>query len=78
MYPAISVTQGLPNVLGQYVTRETTFDVTVSSITEGRLEGKATTTIRYADWDITIPQVPFVASVSDEVRLELDLVATPS
>ncbi len=60
------------------VTRETTFDVTVSSVTEDRLEGKATTTIRYADWDISIPQVPFVASVLDEVRLELDLVATSS
>ncbi len=60
------------------VTRETTFDVTVSSVTEDRLEGKATTTIRYANWDISIPQVPFVASVSDEVRLELDLVATSS
>lgn len=58
------------------VTREVTFDVTVTPVSESRLEGSARTTIRYADWGVSIPQVPFVASVSDEVQLELDFVAT--
>lgn len=59
------------------VTRQVTFDVTATPVSETRLEGTANTTIRYADWNITIPQVRQVASVSDEVRLEIDFVAVP-
>jgi polyisoprenoid-binding protein YceI len=59
------------------VTRQVTFDVTATPTSETRLEGKAQTTIRYADWNITIPQVRQVASVSDQLRLEIDFVATP-
>ena len=58
------------------VTRPVTFDATVMPETPSRLEGNATTTIRYADWGITIPQVSAVAGVSEEVRLELTFVAT--
>ncbi|MGH2544692.1 MAG: YceI family protein, partial [Ardenticatenaceae bacterium] len=58
------------------VTHEVVWEVTVTPQSEGRLEGSATTTIRYADWGLAIPQVPFVANVSDEVRLELDWMAT--
>jgi polyisoprenoid-binding protein YceI len=57
-------------------TREATFDVTVTPTSDTSLEGTAQTTIRYADYGITIPQVRQVASVSDEVRLEIDFVAT--
>jgi polyisoprenoid-binding protein YceI len=57
------------------VTRDVTFDVTVTPTAETRLEGTATTTIRYADYGITIPQVRQVASVAEEVRLEIDFVA---
>jgi polyisoprenoid-binding protein YceI len=60
------------------VSREATFDVTVTPVSESRLEGSASTTIRYADFGITIPQVRQVASVDDDVRLEIDFVATPS
>jgi polyisoprenoid-binding protein YceI len=59
------------------VTREVTFDVTVTPKSESRLEGTAQTTIRYADYGITIPQVRQVASVDEHVRLELDFVAIP-
>ena len=58
------------------VTRDVTFDVTVTPLSARQLAGSASTTIRYADWNISIPQVPFVASVSDQVRLELDFVAS--
>jgi polyisoprenoid-binding protein YceI len=58
------------------VTREVTFDATVTPQSPSRLVGNATTTIHRLDWGITIPQVPAVAGVSDEVRLELDFVAT--
>jgi polyisoprenoid-binding protein YceI len=60
------------------VTREVTFDATIVSPSADRLTGSATSTIRYADWGISIPKVPSVASVSDEVQLQLDFVATPA
>ncbi len=60
------------------VTKEVTFDVTATPQSAARLEGKAATTIRYADYGITIPQVRQVASVADEVRLEIDFVAAAS
>ncbi len=58
------------------VTRPVTFDATVMPETATRLEGSATTTLRYADWGLTVPQVSQVAWVSEEVRLELTFVAT--
>jgi polyisoprenoid-binding protein YceI len=57
------------------VTKQVTFEVTATPASETRLEGTAQTTIAYADWGITIPQVRQVASVSDQVRLEIDFVA---
>lgn len=59
------------------VTQQVTFDATVTPSSETRLEGTAQATIRYADFGITIPQVRQVASVSDDVRLEIDFVAVP-
>ena len=59
------------------VTKAVTFDVTANPISETRLEGTAQTTIRYADFGLTIPQVRQVARVSDQVRLEIDFVAVP-
>ena len=43
---------------------------------DAELEGTANTTIQYANWNIVVPDVPFVAGVSDEVHLELEFVAT--
>ena len=59
-------------------TRETTFDVSVTPTAENRLEGKASSTIKFADWGVTIPQVPSVAGVSENVALHLDFVAIDS
>lgn len=58
------------------VTKEATFDATVTPATTDRLQGSATTTIRYADWGLNIPQVPVVAGVADTVQLQLNFVAT--
>lgn len=59
------------------VTRELTFDVTVTPVSETRLEGLATTEILYTDFDINIPRLPpQVASVEENVTLELAFVAT--
>ncbi len=57
------------------VVQSVTFDV-VATVTEGRIEGSAQTMVLRSDFGISIPSVPFVADVSDEVRLELDFVAT--
>ena len=59
-------------------TREATFDVAVTPTAENRLEGTASSTIRYADWGVTIPQVPSVAGVAEQVALHLDFVAIDS
>lgn len=59
------------------VTQQVTFDVTATPVSDSRLEGLAQTTIRYADYGITIPRVPQVASVDEDVRLEIEFVAVP-
>lgn len=58
------------------VTKPITFDVTVTPESETRIKGTATASIKYADYSITIPQVRQVASVDENVRLEIDFVAT--
>lgn len=57
-------------------TRPATFDVTVTPAEDGSLTGSATTTIQYSDWGISIPSVPFVASVGNQVVLQLSFDAT--
>lgn len=57
-------------------TQEVTFDVTVTPTAETEIEGVAETTVLYPDFGITIPSVPFVASVEEDVLLRLDFVAT--
>lgn len=57
------------------VTRNVTFDATVMPLEDGRLDITAAATVDYHDFDMTIPSAPGVANVSDEVRLEIDLLA---
>jgi polyisoprenoid-binding protein YceI len=52
--------------------RPTTFAVTATPAADGSLTGSATSSIQYSDWGISIPSVPFVASVGNEVTLQLD------
>ena len=58
------------------VTRPETFDVTVTPNSESELSGLATTTVLYPDYGLTIPEVPSVSGVEDEVRLEFEFTAT--
>ena len=60
------------------VTRPVTFDVTLVPVNDTRLEGKATTTLAYADFEIVIPAARAVSAVEDTVTLQLDFVATPA
>jgi polyisoprenoid-binding protein YceI len=60
------------------VTREVTFEASVTPVSESRIEGSAATTISRSDYGLTIPSVPNVADVGDEVILEIDFVAIAS
>jgi polyisoprenoid-binding protein YceI len=57
------------------VTQSVTFDVTVTPVSETRIEGLATTTFPYRDFGVSIPEVPSVDLVADDVTLELAFVA---
>jgi polyisoprenoid-binding protein YceI len=58
------------------VTRPVVFDVTVTPVSESRIEGLAKTTLLHKDFDLAIPDAPLVDEVKDEVILELEFVAT--
>lgn len=57
------------------VTLEVTFLMTLVAVSETRLEGVGFTTIKRGDYNLTIPDVPAVASVDEEVLLEIEFVA---
>jgi polyisoprenoid-binding protein YceI len=57
------------------VTREVIFDATLTIVSENHIEGNAQTTVRYQDFDVTIPEAPGVANVSDQVEVEISFVA---
>jgi polyisoprenoid-binding protein YceI len=57
------------------VTNEVTFDVTAMLETAENLVGNAEAIIPLADFNLSVPDVPFVASVGDEVTLKLNFAA---
>ncbi|MCB9452271.1 MAG: YceI family protein [Anaerolineaceae bacterium] len=57
------------------ITQSVTFDVTATLTTDTRLEGTGTTTVLRSDYNLTIPNAPGVADVTNEVTLEIDFVA---
>jgi polyisoprenoid-binding protein YceI len=57
------------------ITQPVTFNVTATAVSETQLSGTASTTIQRADFDLTIPNVPNVANVEEEVELYIDFVA---
>ncbi len=57
------------------VTKSVTFDVTVTPVSETRIEGLATTSFPYRDFGLRIPDSPSVDTVADDVTLELEFVA---
>jgi len=58
------------------VTKPVTFDTTVTADSETQLSGLAQTQVLRSDFALTIPNVPSVADVTDEVLLEFQFVAT--
>lgn len=60
------------------VTREITWDVIATYDEDGLVEGKAMTTFPFSTFDVTRPRLPFLLSVEDEIRLEIDFKARRS
>ncbi len=59
------------------IANSVTFEVVVSEVSATRLAGEATATVNRTDWGLTIPDVPGVANVDEEVRLTIVFVAEP-
>jgi polyisoprenoid-binding protein YceI len=57
------------------ITQPVVFDVTVQGDTAS-LTGTATTVVNRSDYNLTIPSVPNVANVGEEVTLQINFVAT--
>lgn len=57
------------------IVQPVTFDATVTPTSKTELTGSATTTVTRTQYQLTIPNVPFVADVSDEVTLRIEFVA---
>lgn len=57
------------------VSQPVVFDASVTVFSDSRLEGTARTNVFYRDFNITIPEAPGVANISDDLQLEIDFVA---
>jgi polyisoprenoid-binding protein YceI len=57
------------------ITQPVVFDVIAQEVSVDQLTGTATTVINREAYEITIPSVPFVANVGEEVTLEIVFVA---
>ena len=58
-------------------TRSVTWETT-ATFTEGGVEGLAKTVVTFEQYEMTQPRVSIVLSVADEIRLEINFVATVS
>ena len=57
------------------VTQSVTFDVTVTVVSPTQITGYGSATVLRSDYDLSIPNVPSVANVTDEVLLEIEFTA---
>lgn len=57
------------------VTNPVTFETVITVDADNQISGTATTEVLRSDFNLTIPSVPSVANVTDEVQLQLDFVA---
>jgi polyisoprenoid-binding protein YceI len=60
------------------VSHEVIFDAKVTPASKDKLTGSANATVNIQDFNITIPEAPGVADVSQEVNLEFNFVAQPA
>jgi polyisoprenoid-binding protein YceI len=60
------------------ITQPVSFEVTVTAEAPDRISGEATATVQRKDFALTIPSVPQVAGVSEDVLLEFSFTAQRS
>lgn len=60
------------------ITNEVAFEVTATAVSASQISGTASTIVTRADYDLTIPSVPNVANVEEEVELYIDFTANSS
>jgi polyisoprenoid-binding protein YceI len=58
------------------ISQPVTFNVTVTPVDETSISGTARAVVTRTQYELTIPNVPSVANVEEEVEIELDFVAT--
>ena len=63
------------NLILRGVSNEVTFDVSVTPVSETRIEGSASTIVDRTLYGMEIPSAPGVANVEEEVELYIDFVA---
>jgi polyisoprenoid-binding protein YceI len=57
------------------VTKSVTFDATVKAVSDKQITGTASTTVKYSDFGISVPDVPSVTGLGDTVKLALEFTA---
>ena len=60
------------------VTKPVTFATTVTVASDSQINGLATAQVLRSDYNLTIPSVPSVANVTDEVQLQFQFIANAS
>lgn len=58
------------------ITGQETFEVTITPMSATRIYGIGKVRVLRSDYDLSIPSVPLVADVADEVFLEIEFIAT--
>lgn len=58
------------------ITKPATFDAHATFMDDTTLTATASTVVKRSDYNLTIPDIPFVANVTDDVTLKIELTAT--
>ncbi len=57
------------------VTKPATFEGKAQFVSDAEIQGAMETTVRYGDYGLAVPNLPFLANVDQEVKLRFDFVA---
>jgi polyisoprenoid-binding protein YceI len=57
------------------ITNQVTFDVTATAVSESEIQGTASTVVLRPDYSLSIPSLPHVANVEEEVEIEIEFAA---
>lgn len=60
------------------ITRPVIFEATLDEISDSAIRGNATTTVTRGEFSLTVPNLPFLANVADDVKLDVKIHARPA